>query len=198
MSALLERIQQQFGEGIEAKIAAADQLPGVIEQAAQLMLKSLLDGHKILSCGNGGSAGDAQHFSAEMLNRYERERPPLPAIALSTDTSTLTAIANDYAYDQVFVNQIQALGQADDVLLAITTSGQSANIITAIEAAHSCQMPVIALTGKDGGKVAGVLQEGDIEIRVPSQKTSRIQEIHLVVIHCLCDLIDHELFGNEH
>jgi D-sedoheptulose 7-phosphate isomerase len=157
----------------------------------------LLAGGKILSCGNGGSAGDAQHFSAELLNRFEKERPGLPAIAISTDTSTLTAIANDYDYNEIFSKQVSALGTDGDILLAISTSGNSANVIAAIEAAHERGMRVVAMTGKDGGKIASVLSETDTEIRVPSERTARIQEVHLVVIHCLCDLIDTYLFGED-
>lgn len=191
---MLERIKSNFTESIQTKIAASEVLAGPIEQAGMIMVQSLLAGNKILSCGNGGSAGDAQHFSAELLNRYETERPSLPAIALTTDSSTITSIANDYHYDETFSKQVRALGNHGDVLLAISTSGNSRNVIKAIEAAVARDMPIIALTGKDGGDIAGLLGENDVEIRVPSSRTARIQEVHLVVIHCLCDIIDTTLF----
>ena len=168
-----------------------------IAAAAELLAATLRKDGKILSCGNGGSAGDAQHFAAELLNRFEMERPGLAAMALSTDTSTLTSIANDYAYEQVFSKQLSALGRSGDVLLAISTSGNSANVVAAALAAHERHMRVIALTGRDGGRLAAVLREGDIEIRVPARRTARIQEVHLVVIHCLCDAIDQALFGTS-
>lgn len=190
-----ERIQQTFGLSIEAKVSAADQLPPTIAKAAETIVQCLLSDKKILSCGNGGSAGDAQHFSSEMLNRFETERPSLPAISLATDTGTLTAIANDYHYDQVFAKQIQALGQPSDLLLAISTSGNSKSIVNALEAAHDREVGVIALTGRDGGLLANHLTPEDIEIRVPSNSTARIQEVHLVIIHALCDIIDQRLFG---
>lgn len=161
------------------------------------MATSLRDGGKILSCGNGGSAGDAQHFSSELLNRFEMERPALPAMALTTDSSTLTSIANDYSYNEIFSKQIMALGQAPDVLLAISTSGNSANVVAAVTAAHQRDMRVVALTGCDGGEIAGSLSENDIELRVPVKRTARIQEVHLLVIHCLCDLIDNNLFVSD-
>lgn len=192
---LEERIKQSFGLSIEAKIQAADALPEQIAQAAEIMVQCLLSEGKILSCGNGGSAGDAQHFSSEMLNRFEIERPSLPAIALTTDTSTLTSIANDYHYDQVFAKQVFALGQANDLLLVISTSGNSKSIINAVEAAHDRDVSVIALTGRDGGVLANHLGPEDVEIRVPSNSTARIQEVHLTVIHSLCDCIDQRLFG---
>ncbi|MBV1875058.1 MAG: phosphoheptose isomerase [Cycloclasticus sp.] len=194
---LQERIYQHFNDSIQTKHDALECLPEPIELAAQTIVHSLLNNGKVLTCGNGGSAGDAQHFSSEMLNRFERERPSLPAIALSTDTSTITSIANDYSYDEVFSKQIRALGQAGDILLAYTTSGNSNNIVTAINAAHDREMIVIAVTGKDGGTIAtdSLLRTGDIELRVPSNSTARIQEVHLVITHCLCDLIDFQLFG---
>lgn len=191
------RIRQLYQASIETKQQAMDLLPPYIEHAGQMMVDSLLNGGKILSCGNGGSAGDAQHFSSELLNRFERERPSLPAMALTTDSSTLTSIANDYSYHEVFSKQIRALGQPGDVLLAISTSGNSANVIQAIQAAHDREMSVVALTGRDGGAMASLLLPEDVEIRVPSKVTARIQEVHLLVIHCLCDLIDNQLFGNE-
>lgn len=194
---ITNRIKQQFSASIETKINAADVLAEPIAAAGAAMAECLLADKKILSCGNGGSACDSQHFSSEMINRYLSERPSLPAIALTTDTPTLTAIANDYHYNQIFVKQINALGQPNDILLAISTSGNSQNIIEAIKAAHSKSMRVIALTGKDGGNMAPALNpETDIEIRVPSNVTARIQETHLLVIHCLCDLIDLKLFGH--
>ncbi len=193
----IERIQQHFAASIATKTRAAETIAEPIAAAGNLMAKCLLDNGKILACGNGGSAGDAQHFSAELLNRFETERPSLPAISLATDTSTITAIANDYHYDQIFSKQIQGLGQAKDILLAISTSGNSSNVIEAIHAAHDRELKVIALTGGDGGKMAAQLISTDIEIRVPSNTTSRIQETHLLVIHCLCDFIDRKLFGNE-
>jgi D-sedoheptulose 7-phosphate isomerase len=165
--------------------------------AADMMVEALLNGHKILVCGNGGSAADAQHFSAELLNRFERERPSLPAIALTTDTSTLTAIANDYSYDEVFAKQIFSLGQKGDILLAISTSGNSKSILSAIDSAHNRQMPIVTLTGKSGGELAALLQPQDIELRIPSNHTARIQESHLLILHCLCDLMDTRLFGEE-
>jgi len=161
------------------------------------MVRCLLENGKILCCGNGGSAGDAQHFSAELLNRFERERPGLPALALTADSSTITAIANDYSYEEIFSKQISALGQAGDVLLAISTSGNSANVIQAIKAGQDREMLVVALTGKDGGGVARSLSDKDVEIRVSSDSTARIQEVHLVVIHCLCDFIDTQLFPGD-
>ena len=194
---LQDRISQHFSDSIATKQEAAGVLVAPIHTAGEYMVQCLLDGHKILSCGNGGSAGDAQHFSAELLNRFEQERPGLPAVALSTDTSTLTAIANDYSYEEIFSKQVLALGQAGDVLLAISTSGNSPNVVTAIKAAHERDMRVVALTGKNGGSMAGCLTGQDVEIRVPSDRTARIQEVHLVVIHCLCDFIDTQIFGGE-
>lgn len=190
-----ERVQQIFADSIEVKTQSVFMLADLIASAASLLADSLLNGHKVLSCGNGGSAADAQHFSAELLNRFEMERPALPAIALTTDTSTLTSIANDYHYDEIFSKQVRALGQSGDILLAITTSGGSPNIVTAIEAAHERDLNVILLSGKDGGAAAATLVETDIELRVPSESTARIQEIHLIIIHCLCDLVDKKLFG---
>ncbi|MDO6620043.1 MULTISPECIES: phosphoheptose isomerase [unclassified Shewanella] len=194
---MLERIKDSFTESIQTKIDAAEALPESIEKAAEMMVQCLLSGNKILACGNGGSAGDAQHFSAELLNRYEIERPPLPAIALSCDTSTITAIANDYSYDEIYSKQIMALGQPGDILLAISTSGNSGNIIKAMEAALSRDMTIVALTGKDGGAMAGLMSAGDVEVRVPSNVTARIQEVHLLAIHCLCDNIDRTLFPQD-
>jgi D-sedoheptulose 7-phosphate isomerase len=195
--ALTERIRKHFQDSIQTKILAADSLIDHIRQAGELMANALLDNHKILCCGNGGSAGDCQHFAAELLNRFETERPSLPAIALTTDTSTITSIANDYSYDQIFSKPLKALGQPGDILLAISTSGNSRNIVEAIKAAHERSLHVIALTGRDGGKMAALLNVNDIEIRVPSSSTCRIQETHLLILHCLCDLIDRQLFGGE-
>ena len=189
------RIRNHFLDSIETKKNALEELIIPIKHAANCISRSLLNEGKILSCGNGGSAGDAQHFSAELLNRFEIERPGLPAVALTTDSSTLTAIANDYEYDQIFSKQILALGTNKDVLLAISTSGNSPNIIKAVQAAHERNMQVLSLTGNKGGKLAKLLKGDDIEIRVPSDRTARIQEIHLLVIHCLCDIIDAILFG---
>ncbi|MDA1371605.1 MAG: phosphoheptose isomerase [Proteobacteria bacterium] len=194
---LRERISRHFRDSIETKQNAADELVEPIFRAGEEMVRCLLNNGKILSCGNGGSAGDAQHFSAELLNRFEKERPGLPAIALTTDTSTLTAIANDYDFKEIFSKQVTALGQAGDVLLAISTSGNSGNVIEAVKAGHGREMSIVALTGNDGGMMAGLYSDRDIEIRVPSNRTARIQEVHLVVIHCLCDLIDTQLFGGE-
>lgn len=191
----IDRIQQHFQHSIQTKQQALAVLPGVIAAAAELMVQALQHSHKILSCGNGGSAADAQHFSAELLNRFEKERPPLAAIALTTDTSTLTSIANDYHYEQVFSKQVQALGNAGDILLAISTSGNAKNVLQAVQVAHDKNLRVIALTGKDGGALANALLPEDIEIRVPATNTARIQETHLLIIHCLCDAIDHSLFS---
>lgn len=190
-----ERITQHFQDSIDTKQRAMSVLAPSIEQSGEMMVQSLLAGGKILTCGNGGSAGDAQHFSSELLNRFERERPSLPAIALTTDSSTLTSIANDYHYNEIFSKQILALGNSNDILLAISTSGNSANVLQAIKAAHDREMRVVALTGKDGGDMAALLTADDMEIRVPSNVTARIQEVHLLGIHCLCDFIDWQLFG---
>ena len=192
---LLDRVQQNFEDSLATKLAALEELPVLITEASQIITSALMNGHKILSCGNGGSAGDAQHFSSEMLNRYEMERPSLPAIALTTDTPTITSIANDYSFDMIFSKQIHALGSEGDILLAISTSGNSNNVVRAIDAAHDRNMKVIALTGKSGGSMAEILSADDIEIRVPAESTARIQETHLLIIHCLCDLIDHQLLG---
>ena len=192
---LAPRIAQQFADSIAAKAAAQAALAAPLEAAARAMAKCLAADGKILSCGNGGSAGDAQHFSAELLNRFERERAPLAAIALSTDTSTLTSIANDYRFEEVFAKQVQALGRPGDVLLAISTSGNSPNVIAAMTAAHTRGMVVVALTGRGGGRLAPLLADGDIHLCVPAERTARIQEVHLLAIHCLCDGIDTLLFG---
>ena len=194
---LQDRILGHFLESIETKQKAAGDLVAVIQMAGETMVGSLLNDGKILSCGNGGSAGDAQHFSAELLNRFEKERPGLPAIAITTDSSTLTAIANDYSYNEIFSKQVRALGQSNDVLLAISTSGNSENVMEAMKAAHERDMKIVALTGRDGGAMADLLSAEDIEIRVPADRTARIQEVHLVVIHCLCDYIDTKLFGGD-
>ena len=194
---LIARISGHFEDSIAAKRDAMELLAAPLAAAVETMTACLLGVGKILACGNGGSAADAQHFAAELVNRFEMERPPLAAIALTTDTSTLTSIANDYSYNQVFAKQVQALGQPGDVLLAISTSGNSANVIEAIHAAHDREMRVVALTGKDGGRIAGLLKETDINLCVPSDRTARIQEVHLLCLHCLCDGIDCLLLGVE-
>ena len=191
------RVKQHFEDSIRVKQASQEQLAPVIVQAARTISLALAQGGKVLSCGNGGSAGDAQHFSSEMLNRFEMERPGLAAVALTTDSSTLTSIANDYDFNRVFSRQVEALGTAGDILLAISTSGASGNFIEAVKAARSREMRVVALTGRDGGKLSGLLEEKDIEICVPEDSTARIQEVHLLVIHCLCDLIDQHIASQE-
>ena len=194
---MIENIKANFTESIQTKIAASEVLPEAIANASMMMVEAWIRGNKILSCGNGGSAGDAQHFSSELLNRYERDRPSLPAMALTTDSSTITSIANDYSYDEVFSKQVRALGQPGDILLAISTSGNSRNVINAMEAALSRDMTIVALTGKDGGEMAGFLGPNDVEIRVPSNRTARIQEVHLLAIHNLCECIDNTLFPDS-
>jgi D-sedoheptulose 7-phosphate isomerase len=188
-------VKEHFTESISTKQAASEVLAPAIVRAAQLMTQSLLDEGRIFSCGNGGSAADSQHFAAELVNRFEMERPGLPAIALTTDSSALTSIANDYSYDDIFAKQITALGRNNDVLLAISTSGNSENVNRAIDAAHEREVKVVALSGRDGGRLAGLLSDDDVEIRVPAERTARIQEVHIVVLHCLCDLIDRTLLG---
>lgn len=188
-------ILEHFAESVATKQAAANVLGPAIARAGQLMAQSLLDDGKILSCGNGGSAADAQHFAAELLNRFEIERPGLPAIALTTDTSTLTSIANDYAFEDIFAKQVSALSRQNDVLLAISTSGNSENVNRAIVAAQERATKVVALSGRDGGRMAGLLSDNDVEIRVPAERTARIQEVHILILHCLCDVVDRTLLG---
>ena len=193
---LLQRIQQQFHDSVQVKQQALDAMAAPIERAVRLMVQCLQSGGKVMACGNGGSAADSQHFAAELLNRFEKERPPLAAIALTTDTSTLTSIANDYRYEDVFAKQIQALGKKGDILLAISTSGNSPNVIEAIHVAHAHGVRVIALTGRNGGKINALLTPDDIHLCVPVERTARIQEVHLLTIHCLCDGIDALILGD--
>ncbi|BAV32834.1 DnaA initiator-associating protein DiaA [Sulfuricaulis limicola] len=192
---LIQRVKNNFQESILTTRNCMEELAPIIAQAAAHMSQALLTDRKILICGNGGSAADAQHFSAELLNRFERERPGLPAIALTTDTSTITAIGNDYHFDDIFSKQVRALGQAGDVLLGISTSGNSRNVIRAIEAAHERGITCVALNGREGGEITGLLSGHDVNICVPGSSTARIQEVHGIVIHCLCDLIDYQLLG---
>ena len=193
----ISRIRAHFADSAQLKLAAADALAPQIARGAELMVECLLGDGKILACGNGGSACDAQHFAAEMVGRFERERPELPAISLATDTSILTAVANDYAYEQIFAKQVRALGTKGDLLLAISTSGNSANVVAAIDAARDREMRIVALTGKGGGRIGAMLTALDVELRVPHERTARIQECHLLMIHCLCDAIDNTLLGDD-
>ncbi|MBU0604145.1 MAG: phosphoheptose isomerase [Gammaproteobacteria bacterium] len=194
---LVSRISEHFIDSAQTKLSSTEVLAAPIADAVELMVESLMSTGKIMACGNGGSAADAQHFAAELVGRYERERPELAAIALTVDTSILTAISNDYAFEQVFAKQVRALGHPNDVLLAISTSGNSPNVIQAINAAHEREMRVVALTGRGGGRIAELLGERDINICVPAERTARIQEVHLLTLHCLCDGIDCMLLGTE-
>jgi D-sedoheptulose 7-phosphate isomerase len=194
---LIDRISRQFEDSARTKLAAIEWLAAPVAEAVEAMTGCLLGNGKILACGNGGSAADAQHFAAELVNRFEMERPPLAAVALTTDSSVLTSIGNDYEFVQIFSKQIRALGQSGDVLLAISTSGNSPSILAAITAAHEREMRVVALTGKSGGKVTELLTQNDVHVCVPADRTARIQEIHLLVLHCLCDGIDCLLLGVE-
>lgn len=192
----LDRVKQNFNESIALKSESAISLGQKIVEASDVILSSLMESCKVMSCGNGGSAADAQHFSSEMLNRFERERPGLAAIALTTDASTVTSVANDYQFADIFAKQIRALGRPGDVVLAITTSGNSSNIVNAIDAAHEQEARIVLLSGRDGGEAARSLGVGDVELRVASNSTARIQEVHLMIIHCVCDLIDDHLLGH--
>lgn len=194
---LVDRICQHFEDSAELKRAAAAQLAGPIAQAVEMLTAALAADRKLLVCGNGGSAADSQHMAAELVGRFERERPELAAIALSTDTSALTAVANDYGFEQVFAKQVRALGRRGDVLLAFSTSGNSPSVIEAIAAAHEHEMRVVALTGKGGGRIGELLGSDDVHLCVPHTRTARIQEVHLLTLHCLCDAIDHALLGDE-
>ena len=193
----IKRIRAHFADSAKLKHEAADILAPAIARAGSLMTECLFADGKILACGNGGSASDAQHFSAELVGRFERERPELPAISLATDTSLLTAVANDYAFEQVFAKQVRALGAKGDILLAISTSGNSPNVAAAITAAHEREMRVVALTGKGGGRAGELLVPEDVHVCVPHARTMRIQEVHLLIIHCLCDAIDATLLGDD-
>ena len=194
---LVARIAQQFNDSAQNTLASLEFMAEPIARAIDTMTHSLMANGKILACGNGGSAADSQHFAAELLNRFELERPPLAAISLTTDSSTLTSIANDYDYTQVFAKQVRALGQPGDVLLAISTSGNSPNVVEAIHVAHEREMRVVALTGKGGGAITGLLRPDDVHLCVPADRTARIQEVHLLTLHCLCDGIDCLLLGIE-
>jgi D-sedoheptulose 7-phosphate isomerase len=192
-----QQIMQHFRESAELKIEAAELLAEPIAHAVEIMFAALANGNKILACGNGGSAADCQHFAAELVGRFERERLPLPVLALTTDSSIMTAVGNDYGFVDIFSKQVQAFGQAGDVLLAISTSGNSANVVRAIEAAQEREMHIVALTGKSGGVIATMLDDDDAHICVPHDRTARIQEVHLLTIHCICDGIDDALFGEQ-
>lgn len=192
-----DRIEQHFRSSIQAKQETLDNSADTILRAGELLSSSLAAGKKILVCGNGGSAADAQHLSSELVNRFERDRRALPAIALTTDTSSLTSIGNDYSFDDIFVRQIAALGRAGDILIAISTSGNSGNILRAVEAAHLQKMQVVVLSGRDGGKLGQTLADGDIEVRVAATSTARIQETHILIIHCWCDQIEQFLTEQE-
>ncbi len=192
-----QRIQQQFFDSADLKYAAAESLSKSIAEAVDAVMGSITGGGKVMACGNGGSAADAQHFAAELVGRFERERPGLAAIALTTDTSILTAIGNDYDFASIYSKQVQALGQPGDVLIAISTSGNSANVLAAIEAAHAREMTVVALTGRTGGRLRALLSDTDVLIAVPHDRTARIQEVHLLSLHCLCDAIDFQLLGEQ-
>jgi len=191
---MLEQIQNNFTESIQTQIAATEAISSAIEQAGMIMVQGLLSGNKMLACGNGGSAGHAQHFCSQLLHRFETERPSLPAISLVSGSATMSSIANDSQFDEIFSKQLRALGNSGDILLAISASGNSRNVVKAVESAVSRDIPIIALTGHDGGDIAGLLGESDVEIRVPSARTARINEVHLIVIHCLCEIIDTTLF----
>ena len=193
---LEQRIEQHFIDSADLKYQSAQVLSKPIAAAIQAILASVTSGGKVLACGNGGSAADAQHFAAEFVGRYERERPELAAIALTTDSSILTAIANDYDFNVIFSKQVRAFGSAGDVLLALSTSGNSGNVLAAIEAAHEREMTVVALTGRSGGKITHTLRETDVHICVPHDRTARIQEVHLLVLHCICDGVDAQLLGS--
>ena len=197
MTMLEQRIQQQFFDSADLKYAAAEVLSKPIANAVSALVGCITSGGKVLACGNGGSAGDAQHFAAEFVGRFERERPGLAAISLSTDTSIITAIGNDYDFASIFSKQVQALGAPGDVLLAISTSGSSANVVKAVEAARAKDMTVVALTGHQGGRLAQMLLDTDVLICVPHERTARIQEVHLLVLHCLCDAVDLQLLGEQ-
>ncbi len=194
---LISRISGHFTESAQTKLEAVELLAAPIAEAIEAMVSGLLNNGKILACGNGGSAADAQHLAAELVGRFERERHELAAIALTTDTSVISAIANDYGYKVIFAKQVRALGQPGDILVAISTSGDSANVIEAINAAHENDLRIVALTGKGGGTIGEILRDGDVHICVPAERTARIQEIHLLIIHCLCDGIDCLLMGVE-
>ncbi|MBX3626812.1 MAG: phosphoheptose isomerase [Rhizobacter sp.] len=194
---LEQRIQQQFFDSADLKYAAAEILSRPIADAVNAVVGCITAGGKVLACGNGGSASDAQHFAAEFIGRFERERPGLAAIALTTDSSILTAVGNDYSFIDIFSKQVQALGAPGDVLLAITTSGNSANVLAAVEAAHAKEMTVVALTGRGGGKMNELLTETDVHICVPHDRTARVQEVHILALHCLCDAVDLQLLGEQ-
>lgn len=194
---LEQRIQQQFFDSADLKYAAAEPLSKSIAEAVEAVLGSITAGGKVLACGNGGSAADAQHFAAELVGRFERERPGLAAIALTTDSSILTAIGNDYDFASIYSKQVQAIGQPGDVLIAISTSGNSANVLAAVEAARAKDMTVVALTGRTGGRLAELLTDTDVHIAVPHDRTARIQEVHLLALHCLCDAVDFQLLGDQ-
>jgi D-sedoheptulose 7-phosphate isomerase len=194
---LEQRIEQHFIDSADLKYQSAQILSKPIAAAVQAILACVTGGGKVLVCGNGGSAADAQHFAAEFVGRFERERPELGAIALTTDSSILTAIANDYDFNAVFSRQVRALGQPGDVLLAISTSGNSGNVLTAIDAAHEREMVVVGLSGRNGGKMTSALRDTDVHICVPHERTARIQEVHILVLHCICDAVDHQLLGEQ-
>ena len=194
---LEQRIQQQFFDSADLKYAAAELLARPIAQAVAALVSCITGGGKVLACGNGGSASDAQHFAAEFIGRFERERPGLAAIALTTDSSIITAIGNDYSFDAIFSKQIEALGAPGDVLIAISTSGNSANVVAAVHAAHAKEMSVVALTGRGGGKTRELLLDTDVHICVPHERTARIQEVHILTLHCLCDAVDNQLLGEQ-
>jgi len=194
-AALATRIAAHFSEAASLKLQASKMLAEPLARSVEIMVASLSAGGKILACGNGGSAADAQHFAAELVNRFEVERPPLASVALTTDSSTLTSIANDYDFNQIFEKQVRAIGRKGDVLLAISTSGNSPNVLAAIRAAHELGIAVVALVGRDGGRIAAALKSADVNICVPHERTARIQEVHLLALHCICDGIDFQLFG---
>ena len=194
---LEQRIQQHFIDSADLKYQSAEALSKPIAAAVQAILACVTSGGKVLACGNGGSAADCQHFAAEFVGRFERERPELGAIALTTDSSIMTAVANDYNFNAIFAKQVRALGQPGDVLLAISTSGNSANVVAAISAAHEREMSVVGMTGRGGGQIARLLRETDVNICVPHERTARIQEVHFLVLHCLCDGVDIQLLGEQ-